>query len=43
MEVLFLLVLVLATPSLLASVLIWACLILAARAKVLPPPAPEWE
>lgn len=34
MDVLFLLLLVLATPSVLASMLLWACLLMAARAEV---------
>lgn len=43
MDVLFLLLLVLATPSVLASMLLWACLLMAARADVLTPPLLEWE
>jgi hypothetical protein len=43
MEALFLLLLVLATPSVIAAVWLWACLLMAARSEALPPPEPEWE
>jgi len=43
MDTLFLLLLVLATPSVFASVVLWACLLMAARAEVLTPTPVEWE
>lgn len=43
MEALLLVLLILATPSLIAAAWLWACLLMAARSEALPPPEPEWE